>query len=221
MLGPWFKLRDNPRVTYAIGIAAFSLMFFARSFSSYFVCDDFQFLGRVNFSNAGVYLTQTWGYGNEYRPFLPYTYALDRFISGDYPQGYHVTNTLLHVANSLLVARLALLIGLSAETAACSGLIFLVNPVGHEAFLWISGRPVVLSTFFILAHINVLLGALRRRESATRLWIAGYSLFLLGLATYELAIVAPLLAIFLSLFLKEKTEKFWTHVSALLAIACL
>src|SRR6266568_101906 len=75
-----FKREANLRRVYTITLALFSLVFFARSFSSYFVCDDFQFLGRVNFSNAGAYLTKTWGYGNEYRPFLPYTYALDRVV---------------------------------------------------------------------------------------------------------------------------------------------
>ncbi len=214
-----FKREANLRRVYTITLALFSLVFFARSFSSYFVCDDFQFLGRVNFSNAGAYLTKTWGYGNEYRPFLPYTYALDGLVSGDRPYGYHATNTLLHVTNSLLLARLALLIGLSAEIAAWGGLIHLLNPVAHEAFLWISGRPVVLSTFFVLACVNVFLSALRQRQPPTGLWVAVYLLFILGLATYELAIVTPLLAAFLVCFAKEKVHSYRNHIVALLAIA--
>src|SRR5438128_8142081 len=110
-----FKQEANLRRVYTITLALFSLVFFARSFSSYFVCDDFQFLGRVNFSNAGAYFTKSWGYGNEYRPFLPYTYAFDAFISGGNPHGYHITNTLLHLANGVLIAKLAVMIGLSFE----------------------------------------------------------------------------------------------------------
>jgi hypothetical protein len=78
------------------------VLFFARSFSNYFVADDFQFLGRVNFSNARAYFAKSWGYGNEYRPLLPYSYALDAHISGENPFGYHLTNTLLHTANGVL-----------------------------------------------------------------------------------------------------------------------
>src|SRR4026209_593820 len=98
--------RDKTAYWYTAALTAFALLFFARSFSNYFVCDDFQFLERVNFSNAGEYLTKSWGYGNEYRPFLPYTYALDAYFSGSNPLGYHITSTLLHTANSLLVAAL-------------------------------------------------------------------------------------------------------------------
>src|SRR5215510_10923288 len=113
--------RRNARYWYAAAMAAFALLFFARSFSSYFVCDDFQFLDRINFSNAAEYLTKSWGYGNEYRPFLPYTYAWDAYFSGANPVGYHLTNTLLHTASSVIIAGLAVLLGLSRRTAALAG----------------------------------------------------------------------------------------------------
>ena len=136
---------------FPLALTAATLLFFSRSFSSYFVCDDFQFLDRINFNNAGEYLTKSWGYNNEYRPFLPYTYALDAYIGGSSPYGYHITNTLLHVGSALFVAALAGLAGLRRSTAMLASVIFILNPAAHESVLWISGRPVVLSTFLVLA----------------------------------------------------------------------
>jgi len=66
----------------------FALLFFARSFTNYFVSDDYQFLGRISFAGARLYLGQSWGYGNEYRPLLAYSYALDSLLSGTNPIGY-------------------------------------------------------------------------------------------------------------------------------------
>src|SRR5262245_1350068 len=101
-----FWERRNAGLWYAAAMGAIAVLFFARSFSNYFVCDDFQFLDRINFSNASEYLTKSWGYGNEYRPFLPYTYAWDAYISGANPFAYHFTNTVLHTANSSTAASL-------------------------------------------------------------------------------------------------------------------
>src|SRR5262245_44550260 len=172
--------RRNAGYWYAAAMAAFALLFFARSFSSYFVCDDYQFLDRINFSNAAEYLTKSWGYGNEYRPFLPYTYAWDAYFSGANPVGYHLTNTLLHTASSVIIAGLAVLLGLSRRTAALAGLIYLLNPVSHEAVLWIAGRPVVLSTFLVLACCYLFLTTLQRQNPSVWRWIAVYVLFFLA-----------------------------------------
>ena len=213
------KTEPHSEYRYAAILAAGALLFFARSFTNYFVCDDFQFLDRINFSKASEYLTKSWGYGNEYRPFLPYTYALDASISGASPIGYHLTNTLLHIANSLLVAGLAVLVGISRRTASLAGVIYLLNPVAHEAVLWISGRPVVLVTFLILACCYMFLIASRREPPSVWLWAGVFALFVLALCTYELAIVTPLLAGFLALVTKQPRRAYQNHLSGLLLIA--
>jgi hypothetical protein len=211
--------RGNATYWYTAALTIFALLFFARSFSNYFVCDDYQFLDRVNFSNAGDYLTKSWGYGNEYRPFLPYTYAWDAYISGSNPSGYHITNTLLHTANSLLIAAMTALLGLSRRTAALAGLTYLLNPVAHESVLWISGRPVVLATFFILASCFLCLKALQTTRFAFWYWTGVYALFILGLFTYELAIVTPLLAVLLARLAKHDRRTYQKHFVGLLGIA--
>lgn len=229
--GPIYR-RDNPRQPAAGSpvlrfrhiagvLSLFSVLFFARSFSNYFVADDFQFLGRVNFSNARAYFAKSWGYGNEYRPLLPYSYALDAHISEENPIGYHITNTVLHTANGALVSGLAIEIGVSPWVAAFAGLIFLLNPVSHEGVLWISGRPVVLSSFLILSCIWVFMRAAQKAQTNRWLWAASYGLFLLALGTYELAIVTPLLIGFMGC-LRNKTRRGGrSHLVAFMLIAVI
>jgi hypothetical protein len=215
---------EKPRIGFrraAGALCLFSVLFFARSLSNYFVCDDFQFLGRVNLFNAGMYFTKSWGYGNEYRPLVPYSYALDAYISGENPFGYHLTNTLLHTANGVLTSALALEIGISPWAASLAGLIYILNPVSHEAVLWISGRPVVLSTFLILSCIWLFLRAAQTGQTKPWLWAVPYGLFLLALGTYELAIVTPLLIAFMCYLKQGMNRDFRGHLIVLLLIALI
>lgn len=182
-------------VTFLAALSLLALVFFSRSFTNYFVGDDFYFLGRIDLSNAGAYFTQSWGYGNEYRPFVAYSYALDSAFSGTSPVGYHITNTVLHLANATLVGLLALLVRVSMRVAMFSSLLFLLNPVAHESVVWIAGRPVVLGSFFVLTACCCFVHAWLDEKRSTALLIAGYVFFVAGLATYEVAVMTPFLAV--------------------------
>jgi hypothetical protein len=173
-----------------------SLLFFARSYTNYFACDDYEFLGRVDFGQARTYFTKSWGYGNEYRPLLVYSYALDQALSGNNPVGYHLTNTALHTADALLVGLLARLCQVSAVGAFLASIIFLLNPTGHESVIWIAGRPVILSTFFVLISTCSFLRGMQSRNPYVW-WAAMYASFIASLLIYEGAVVLPLLVGFL------------------------
>jgi hypothetical protein len=203
------------RVLFICGI----ILFFAPSFWNYFVCDDFEFLGRIDWSTAGWYFTHSWGHGNEYRPLLPYSYAADRTFGGVAPQLYHFTNTFWHAMNALLVsaifARLAPLRVWPLLTAA----IFAINPVSHESVLWVSGRPVVISSCCVLLTVWAAMRA-STAEHPTRWWMVSYLAFVTGLLVYEGSIVAPLLVL-LALFWRGdlgRISLLW-HISALFVIA--
>src|ERR1700722_13957650 len=168
------------------------IVIFSRSFGNYFVCDDFEFLGRIDLHNAAKYFGQSWGYGNEYRPLLVYTYAVDGAISGRNPFEYHLVNTALHGINALLAALIFRYLGLQATAVLLTACIFVLNPVTHESVLWIAGRPVILSTAFVLFSIWASLRAVPS-NSAVFWWLAAYLSFIAGLLAYEGAVVLPLL----------------------------
>lgn len=86
-----------------------------------------------------------------YRPVTVASYALNRALLGPGPGGFHLVNSLLHVAATLaffFVARRLLAGRLLPAFAAA--LLFAVHAVHTEAVTWIVGRAEVLATLFAL-----------------------------------------------------------------------
>jgi hypothetical protein len=204
---------------WAGALLAFMLLFYIPSYSNGFVCDDFQFLERINFTSATLYFTRSWGYGNEYRPIVPLSYALDSFLSHTNPVGYHLTNTLLHAANAILIIAIAMRTGVRRSASILAGFIYAIDPVAHEAVLWISGRPVVMGAFFVLACCYFFLKATSDVAHSALCWFAAYGSFLLGLGTYEVAIVTPLLCAILCFLAGKPRAKYGFHVAVCMIIA--
>lgn len=125
-----------------------------------------------------------------YRPLLFLSYLLDYSLWGTEPWGYHLTNLLLHLSATLLVYGLLGLF-LPAVQAFLAALIFGLHPVHVENVSYISGRPDLLMTWFLLA--GALLFAASRRYSSPSLYVASLPFFLLALFSKEAALVYPLL----------------------------
>jgi len=78
------------------------------------------------------------------------TNSLGYLIAGFHPFVYHLTNVILHSCITLLVfSFLNLFFGLEAGFFAA--LLFAVHPAHTEAVTWISGRPYLFLTLFVLA----------------------------------------------------------------------
>lgn len=124
-----------------------------------------------------------------YRPVWMVTLALDHALWGLRPLGYHLTNILLHAANSALVTWL-LIAWLGAPAAALgAGALFALHPVHTEAVAWVSARNELLLAGFLLAALL----AWRRRSRGPG-WIAlAIVSFALALLSKETAVVFPLL----------------------------
>lgn len=85
-----------------------------------------------------------------YRPLLVLSYAFNYALGGYDPYGYHLINLALHLANALLVWRLALALGAGAGSALAAGLFFVAHPVLGEPVNYISSRSSLLVTFFVV-----------------------------------------------------------------------
>ncbi len=142
----------------------------------------------LGLDNIGLVLRQP--VGRAYLPLRTLSYALDYALWGPRPQGYHLTNVVLHAANAALAcAVLAALTG-SLRTGFFAAALFALHPLQTEAVAWIAGRRDVLYTFFFLAAMWWYLRAMRRGE---RGWTAAGLLLLSGLAKAP-AVVFPALA---------------------------
>ena len=83
--------------------------------------------------------------------WIPLTWLslmLDTSIYGVRPGGYHLTNVLLHVANSLLLFGALTAATASRGRSAFVAALFALHPLHVESVAWIAERKDVLSTFF-------------------------------------------------------------------------
>lgn len=87
--------------------------------------------------------------GKAYLPFRTLSYALDYYLWGLNPVGYHITNLLLHCGSGILVLLIVTKLA-GGIPGLIASLLFVSHPCGVEAVSWISGRRDTLSTFFAL-----------------------------------------------------------------------
>jgi hypothetical protein len=113
---------------------------------------------------ANNQLIQSWSFENlkgiatesvtrNYAPLTVFSFLLDHSAWGLQPTGYHLTNILLHVVNSVLVFFLLKQVTRSQFVAWSTALLFAVHPVQVESVVWISSRKSLLSASFILASL--------------------------------------------------------------------
>ncbi|EKO40130.1 MAG: hypothetical protein B193_1149 [Solidesulfovibrio magneticus str. Maddingley MBC34] len=109
--------------------------------------------------------------------------------------GYHVTNLLLHIANTLLLYallyRTTRAVGKSLFVAA----IFSVHPLHIESVAWISEIKDVLSTFFFLLMLHAYVGY-AKHPGLWRYGLVGV-LLALGLASKPMLVTAPFVMLLL------------------------
>ena len=87
---------------------------------------------------------------NAYRPIQTLTYMIDYAVWKLDVRGYHLTNTILHIAVALCVyALIGILFG-SRKLALLTGALFVVHPIHTEAVSYISGRADPLTALFML-----------------------------------------------------------------------
>lgn len=152
--------------------------------------------------------------GNEYLPLRDLSYAINYAFDGLHPQGYHASNLLLHIFNSLLVMLLAMRLTGRRWIGGVAGLLFAVHPVHVEAVSWLSSRKDLLSTFFLLLSANFYLAARRSRSGlmpsesfvqrvrhSTRVsWMLSLLFFICALLSKMTAVVLPALLLLVELF---------------------
>ncbi len=151
--------------------------------------DDFSWLKAARYDmNPGNLLS--FRVVDFFRPLVNISfYCMEKTVPGNLPLHYGF-NIVLHALCTVLVFRLILKLLGSESIAAAAAALFAVTSVHASAVMWISARTTLLSTFFLLASLDVLLS--RPAPSPAR--IAGSTaLYVLALASKEEAIAGALL----------------------------
>jgi tetratricopeptide (TPR) repeat protein len=125
-----------------------------------------------------------------YRPFRDISHALDFAVWGENPFGFHLTNIIIHAANSLLVLLLVRRFTGELLLAALAAIIFAVHPIQTDAVTYISGRRDILFALFYLASFHIYLNHRKNRS------LLSFALFIglwgCSLLSKEMAVSLPL-----------------------------
>ncbi len=103
---------------------------------------------RPGLTLSGVIWTFTTAHASNWHPLTWLSHMLDCGLYGLNPGGHHVTNLLLHIANTLLLFLvLRRMTGAIWESGFVAAL-FALHPLHVESVVWVAERKDVLSTFF-------------------------------------------------------------------------
>lgn len=125
-----------------------------------------------------------------YRPLVTLSYQVNWILGHGQPWMFHLTNLLLHVLNVWLALTIALRLTKSRPLAIVSTLFFALHPTRSEAVIWVSGRPDLLMTLFVL--ITVQFAYWGRERGARPVAVLGVALsFCAALLNKEPALATP------------------------------
>jgi len=146
-------------------------------------------------SQAGLrYALRSTPVGN-WQPLTLLSYMVDYELYGLRAGGYHATNLLFHVLNTLLLFLVLRWMTRAEWPSAFAAALFGLHPLHVESVAWISERKDVLSTFFGLLSVAAYAGYALRR-SLTR-YLTVVLCFTLGLMAKPMLVTFPLLFLLL------------------------
>lgn len=196
------RLNLQNNVLPLLAIIALGVICYANSFRNEFVWDDYWLIVENpsirNLASIPQILVSNLSEGSGeknlfYRPLQEISYAIDYFFWKNNVFGYHLTNTLCHIANTFLIYLiLSMLIG-EKTTALIASLIFAAHPIHTEAVTYIAGRADLLAAFFIFLSFYLYMKAAGQK----RIYFIIFSLgsFALSLLSKEVSLVFPLVLI--------------------------
>ncbi len=188
-------------------LAAAVLLVYANSWSNPFILDDAthilqnrrigEWKNWTEIFREPFFLFPEAGLAQYYRPLTKLTYKVEWLLFGDRPFGYHLVNTLLHALNTILLYLVCRRLGARARPAFLAALIFGIHPLQTEEVSYISGLGGLASVSGILASLYCLIGFLKKRRFAW--YFSSIFFFLIGLLYKEVALLAPVLLVWMAL----------------------
>lgn len=123
-----------------------------------------------------------------YRPLVVASYAVDYKWGDGGAWAFHVTNTMLHASVIVLVFRAAQRWGASLAAGAIVALLFAWHPTRTESVAWISGRPDLMVTLFLLLALEF---HSWRRQRPVMSWTATLLMTAAAFLSKESAVLLP------------------------------
>ena len=172
--------------------------------NAYFVNDDYNWIQPSRFLDVISSFWGGWGHGALYRPISRVLLYTEYILFNSSPTGYHLVSLFLQTC-----AVFIFFLVIKSLFSEKNLIVFLPLTViffypYHEVVCWISSQTVLLSTVFLFLSLLYIVKYLDDSLKYLKLF---YSIlfFILGLMSYEMVVIAPLLII-LIVFVKRDSR---------------
>lgn len=201
-----FTVKSHLNLLIIAFISSLVLIIYSRTVLYGFVyIDDLQFV--VNnpylsqgFSKANLIwaFTSSTDISKYYIPVTWLSLILDYYLYGLHPGGFHFTNLLLHLSNSVLLFISLLKFTNRPYLCTIVACLFAVHPLHVESVAWISERKDVLSTFFFL--LTILSYYYYTRRPGIKTYALVMFFFLMGILSKPMLVTLPFVLLLLDLW---------------------
>ncbi len=152
--------------------------------------------------NGLYHMFSTFVYGL-YHPLVTLSFAVDYFLFGLNPFGYHLTNITLHAINCILVFYFLMnLFPGSRGVSFFISILFAIHPLHIESVAWISGRKDLLYVLFYLLGLLTYLNYCKTKSVI--MYSFTIMLFIFSLFSKSAAVSFPLVMLVINYIRNDK-----------------
>lgn len=194
-----------------IAILLITALIYARSYNQTFLFgwDDGEYITNpdiknLSITNIGKYFSSF--YLGMYQPIPVLTFALNIYLGGENPVGFHLFSILIHFINILLVFNLVKKLSGSNPAAILSALLLAVHPMNVESISWLSARSTGLFSMFYLLALSAYLKYIREGLKTSQLLLV-LTFFITALFCKSMAATLPMVLVVLDFWEKRKVDK--------------
>jgi protein O-mannosyl-transferase len=195
-------MRDRFVATILCGLLLLAVgLVFGQTLGYQFVYDDEPYI----YANPTVMrgLTaegMTWAltatYASNWHPLTWFSHMLDCQLYGLQPWGHHLSNVVLHAANTILLLLILWRMTGDLWPSAFVAAVFAIHPLRVESVAWVAERKDVLSGLFFMLTLAAYVGYTRRPFSVVR-YLTVIVSFGLGLMAKPMLVTLPFVLLLL------------------------
>lgn len=207
-------------------VALLALFVYLNTLGHGFVFDDNGFIVKNTFiQNSRIldifsyeFLRHSWEDLDVNRPLMVISLMFDFSIWHLNPMGYHLTNLILHAANTIIFLYLLKSIFSNSRIPILAVLLFAVHPVHIQAVNAINFREDLLVTFFYMLSLACFIRGVDSNNSMWRFFLS-FWFYLLALLSKEMAITLPLICFIYLTAWKQARRQWWVFAGYILVTA--
>ena len=195
----------------ALGIALISIFVMIGVISNKFVNWDDPIYILNNYWIHHLSLSTIWEIfshiqvNGSYVPLVHLSWAIDYWIWGPKPFGFHLTNLLIHGIVVYFVYQFILQLAGNRLIASLTALLWGIHPVNVEVVAWVSARKDLLYAVFLMPALLSWIRYINSRES--RYYWQCFGLFILSVFSKGVAVMLPLILLLLDYYFGRREVK--------------